>query len=128
MIDDVVARHPSRTCSPNRVLTIRDMLSHVRCRGGHLTLRGVTISVGERLVTLALALLVSRQGFLQAASRAHEVSGEVHAHSRCRAGDREQECALPLCIARMRIGITLYEYLTDLYRYMDVFRHCYGGT
>jgi hypothetical protein len=107
MIDDVVARHPSRTCSPNRVLTIRDMLSHVRRRGGHLTLRGVTISVGGRLVTLALALLVSRQGFLQAASRAHEVSGEVHAHSRCRAGHREQECALPLCVARMWVGITL---------------------
>jgi hypothetical protein len=98
MIDDVVARHPSRTCSPNRVLTIRDMLSHVRRRGGHLTLRGVTISVGGRLVTLALALLVSRQGFLQAASRAHEVSGEVHAHSRCRAGDIVNKNAHSHCV------------------------------
>lgn len=53
---------PTRTCSPIRVLTIRDMLSHVR-RRGHLALRGVTISVGGRLVTLGLALLVSRQGF-----------------------------------------------------------------
>ena len=95
------------------MLTIRDMLSHVR-RRGHLTLRGVTISVGGRLVTLALALLVSRQGFLQAASRAHEVSGEVHEHSRCRAGHREQECALSLCVARVWITMTLWEYLTDL--------------
>lgn len=52
-----------------RVLTVRDMLSHV-CRRGHLTLRGVTISVGCRLVTLAPALLVSRQHFA-AASRAN---------------------------------------------------------
>ena len=66
---------PSCTCSAIRVLSIRDMLSHVR-RRGHLTLRGITISVGGRLVTLALALLVSRQGFRSSQPRAHGGSGD----------------------------------------------------
>ena len=42
-----------------------------------------------------------------AASRAHEGSGEVHANSRCRAGHREQECALPLCVSRPWIKNTV---------------------
>jgi hypothetical protein len=61
-----------------------------------------------------------------AASRAHEVSGEVHAHSRCRAGHREQECASPLCVARMWTKSTTVV-VFDRSRYIYVYL-IYAGT
>ena len=95
---------PSRTCSTIRVLT----LSVTCCLTSAAAVTSPCAALPYRWVEGLSPWHLhcschGRAGPRSAASRAHEVSGEVHANSRCRAGHREQECALPLCVARLWI-------------------------
>ena len=94
----------SRTCSTIRVLT----LSVTCCLTSAAAVTSPCAALPYRWVEGLTPWHLhcschGRAGPRSAASRAHEVSGEVHANSRCRAGHREQECALPLCVARLWI-------------------------